>query len=279
MLRRHPVLAFYLAVFALTLLGSWLAFSVFQGSLWMQWVAVFSPALAALVLTAMLEGKDGVAGLLRRLFLWKVHVKWYLTICLLPVLVSFGWAFFNALLDGQGLSGGWNNVAYLGTALTRAGPGLLAMTPLMALLIIGEELGWRGFALQRLLKTRGTVLSSLIVGFFWGIWHLPSALDPSSVLNKAPLLYSLSLFTLGTIVFSFAYTWLWQNTSGSLLVICLFHSFYNVVNTFTAALFPSFYVRFGLYLLVMGMVMLPVWAPRLARSLFTRGVLRADAGM
>jgi hypothetical protein len=266
MIRRHPVLAFYLVVTVLTLFGSWLAFFVFRGSLWVQWIATFSPMLTALVLTALLNGKEGVTELLARLFHWKMHWKWYLAILILPVLVSLGWAFCNTLLNGQGLSAGWSSLVRLSEALLRGGPVLLAITPLMAVLIAGEELGWRGFALERLLKTRGPVISSLIVGFFWGIWHVPSTLDPTSVLNKAPLVYSIPLFTLGTVIFSFVYTWLWQNTHGSLFVICLFHSFYDLLNYFTAALFPSFYVRFWLYLLVMVIILLPVWVVHLARA-------------
>jgi hypothetical protein len=78
------------------------------------------------------------------------------------------------------------------------------------------------------------------------------------------------------VVFSFVYTWLWKNTHGSLLVICLFHSFYDLLNFFTAALFPSFYVRFWLYLLVMVLILLPVWALHLARASST-GFSRTDA--
>jgi uncharacterized protein len=260
MLKRHPVLAFYLITFILTLFGTWLTYSVFPGSLWVQWIAAFFPALAALFLTGLLDGKPGVSKLLARLFRWKVHWKWYLAIFLLPVAFSLGWTFFNTLLDAHSFSAGWGSFASLIQALLQGGPVLLAMTPVMALLITGEELGWRGFALERLLKTRGPVISSLIVGVFWGIWHLPEVLDPTSVLNKAPLSLSIPLFVLGTVVFSFVYTWLWQNTSGSLLVICLFHSFYDLLNFFTAAMYPSFYIRFWLYLLVMGIILLAIWA-------------------
>ena len=106
MLRRHPVRVFYLVTFILSLFGTWLAFFVFQGSLWVQWIGGFSPALASLVLTGLLEGKDGVSMLLARLFRWKVHWKWYLTILLLPVFFSLVWAFFNALLEDRGFSAG-----------------------------------------------------------------------------------------------------------------------------------------------------------------------------
>jgi hypothetical protein len=42
--------------------------------------------------------------------------------------------------------------------------------------------------------------------------------------------------------------------------MCLFHSFYDLLNYFTAAVFPSFYVRFWLYLIVIGIILLPAWA-------------------
>ncbi len=259
MLRRHPVLSFYLVIFSLTILGTLLAFGVFHGSVWVQWIAVCSPAVASLGLTGYLDGRTGVQALLASLFRWKVHWKWYLAVFLLPVLYGLGYVFCAALVDGRGLTAGLADADRWLQALVRGGPGILLMTVLMTALIVGEELGWRGFALDRLLKTRGPLFSSVIVGFFWGIWHFPSALDPTAVLNKAPLPYSFTLFTLGTIVFSFVYTWLWLNTR-SLLLICLFHSFYDMIDYFTAALFPSFYVQFWLYLLVLAVVTPPFWA-------------------
>ncbi len=61
MLRRHPVLTFYLVVFALTLLGVGLAFFVFHGIIWVEWIAACSPALAAIALIALVDDPPGVA--------------------------------------------------------------------------------------------------------------------------------------------------------------------------------------------------------------------------
>ncbi len=267
MLKRHPVVAFYTVTFALSLFGAWLAFFVFNGSLWAQWIAVSSPALASLLLTALIDGKAGLIWLFSRLVRWRFHWKWYLAIFLLPVLFALGFAFCNALVDGAGLAGGWDSLAKLASGFGIAAPGLLLVAAAEAVLVTGEELGWRGFALERLIQGRGkgfraTFMPSVIVGFLWGIWHIPSALDPTAILNKAPLSYSIPLFVLGTIVFSFAYTWLYQNTGGSLLAMCLFHGFYNTLDLFTAVLFPAFYVRFWLYLLVMVVILIPVMAAR-----------------
>ncbi len=273
MLKRRPVLFFYLVVFALAILGAWLAFFVFRGSIWIEWIAACTPAVAAVALTALLDGKPGVAALLARLLRWRVHWKWYLAVFLLSILFDLVYVLLSAVYQGRAEQASADAALWL-QAAWRGAPGMLIMTPLMAVLIAGEELGWRGFALERLLQTRGPVVASLIVGFLWGIWHLPAALDPAMVLNKAPLWYSVPIFTLGTVIFSFVYTWFWMNTRGSLLIACLFHGFYDMLDTFTGMLFPSFYIEFWLYLLGMLLLLLPIWALSKRRR---RTVLRSEA--
>jgi membrane protease YdiL (CAAX protease family) len=92
-------------------------------------------------------------------------------------------------------------------------------------IITGEELGWRGYVLPRLQVRYSALVSSLIVGVIWAIWHIPTFLAPG---NTSPL----ALFMVKIITESVLYTWLYNNTRGSLLLVTLFHTAGNTAGIF-----------------------------------------------
>jgi membrane protease YdiL (CAAX protease family) len=100
------------------------------------------------------------------------------------------------------------------------------------LIQVGEELGWRGFALPRLLVGRSALAASLILGLLWLGWHLPSYTTGaiSAILIPLPL------------ITAFLYTWLYQNTNGSVLIAILFHSMINTVADIFYPLFTGVYL-------------------------------------
>jgi membrane protease YdiL (CAAX protease family) len=133
---------------------------------------------------------------------------------------------------------------------------------MFSVLSAGEEIGWRGFA-QPLLQSRlGWFKGTLVVGLFWGLWHIGAALDPGNVLNRAPLYLSIPLFVLGTIEYSFIYTWLWEKTKGSLLIICFFHGFYDIFNTYASQFFPYVISQYWLQLIAIAFIILWIYGKR-----------------
>ena len=86
-----------------------------------------------------------------------------------------------------------------------------------------EEVGWRGFALSRLQKDYFALGATLLVGILWGLWHLPLFFWKNNPMSHYPFLP----WFLGTLAISFVYTWLYNRSSGSLLVVTLFHVFGN----------------------------------------------------
>lgn len=170
------------------------------------------PTGAALILTALLEGKPGVIRLLKRYIQWRVSLKWYLLILLgCPLLITITASFFSA----PHLQ---NLPAFLWSYLTHL---------LLALMINWEEGGWRGFALPRLQKQSGPLLGTIILGALWGTWHLPLLLIPAQSPIGSTLTFSLllfCLFLLQTTVKSVSFTWLFNNTGGSLLIATLLHA-------------------------------------------------------
>jgi len=247
LLKTHPLLSFYLITFGLSWSVLLIAHFAFNDSLGVQWLGIIFPALTALVLTFALEGKSALEVLIRRLFIWRVHPALYALVLLLPVLWTIGTVMLNHVYAETNT---YNLIVWL-QSLPSSLPALLGLGLLFAVLIAGEEIGWRGYALPRLLSRYGVWKASILVGFFWGLWHIPAALDPTNVLNRAPLHLSIPLFILGTIEYSFIYTWLWQKTGGSLLIVCLFHGFYDVFNSYAASFYPFVITRYWLQLIVL----------------------------
>jgi hypothetical protein len=100
---------------------------------------------------------------------------------------------------------------------------------------LGEEIGWRGFALPKLLESRSALLSSLILGALWAIWHFPYALTQGTFLSEVPLHW----FFINLLALSIIYTWIFNNTNGSLLPVLLFHAAGNTTSNLLPFLPPA----------------------------------------
>jgi uncharacterized protein len=220
-LRNHSLLAYFLLVFGI----SWLL--ELPVTLSQSGIGLFpytlpplltssspgvplGPVGAAFLLTALLEGKPGIIRLLKRYIQWRVSLKWYLLILLgCPLLLTLTVSSFS-IPHFQQLP------AFLGSYLGHV---------LLVVLINWEEVGWRGFALPRLQKQVGPVWGSLILGVLWGMWHLPLLFIPEqSPVGHTITLALLVVFFLAIIAKSVSFTWLFNNTNGSLLIATLFHA-------------------------------------------------------
>jgi len=98
---------------------------------------------------------------------------------------------------------------------------------LIAGLLMGslqEELGWRGFALPRLLRRWGRVRAALVLGVAWACWHVPLYAIEAGGQDRIPL----PVFLVSVVGLSVLYTWFWVLSGGRLLVALLLHSATNV---------------------------------------------------
>ena len=112
---------------------------------------------------------------------------------------------------------------------------------------VQEEFGWRGYALERLQKQWNPFVSSLVLGGIWAIWHLPLFFIEGTGQSKTPFL----LFFIGTFSISIIYTWLYNGTGRSLLIVLLFHAMHNTsYNLFPLTLLPNSNQAF-LYLVIL----------------------------
>jgi membrane protease YdiL (CAAX protease family) len=199
----------------------------------LTWLGSFGAAISALVLTGVSEGRDGLRGLLSRLFIWRVGLKWYLISLLLVPVVGLTIAILYVLLKGLGSelpeAEYWHSTLWQQILIWVAGIWLgVAIAP-------GEELGWRGYALPRLQATVHPLAASILLGLLWGMWHFDGLLSHAA--NEYSLVDVLG-FTAGTISASVIYTWLFNNTRGSVLIASIFHAAYDITVIWVAAILP-----------------------------------------
>src|SRR5439155_13691057 len=101
---------------------------------------------------------------------------------------------------------------------------------------LGEEPGWRGFALPRLQRLYGPLVGSLILGPMWALWHLPIFWIPAW--NYPPTILNIVMFVIAAIAFTVVMTWVFNNTKGSLFIAVLVHTSFDMVLAILNRLFP-----------------------------------------
>jgi membrane protease YdiL (CAAX protease family) len=193
--RHWPITTFYL----LTLAISWPLGLLLPG-----------PSIAAIAMAALIDGRREVGALLRKVAVWRVGVRWYLVALLGPVALLAAAASVNVLAGAQ---------------VVNEGPLVdwLELGTLFGVQVVGvfagawEELGWRGFALPRLLKRVSPLTASLVVGVLWAAWHIPLFLSGELPWADAAALVGLSIL----------FTAVFVRTKQSVLIAFLMHAALN----------------------------------------------------
>jgi membrane protease YdiL (CAAX protease family) len=238
MLRRYPLAAF----FTLAYLGSWIVWlpmllagnnlllpssAVSPGLKFLLTVlAPFAgPTLAAFVMTAALEGRAGMWALLGRYVQWRFGLPWYLVALVGPLLLlmlAVGARYGTDALPPLGEQGLNITAAYLITLVVNLFMGG----------ILGEEPGWRGFALPRLQARYGALTGSIVLAVFWSLWHLPLILTPGGTTWTG----SIALYIVLNIALTVMHTWVFNGTRSSLLSVMLLHA---AINTSARLILPN----------------------------------------
>jgi membrane protease YdiL (CAAX protease family) len=191
------------------------------------------PALAAFVITATESGRTGVRAFLCRFVRWRVGLRWWLLVLggypLLHVLAA---TVFMGTAPLQAVATKWPLffTSYLPTLLLIQGTTQWA-----------EEPGWRGFALPRLQARFGPVPGSLLLGLLHGLWHLPVFTYIGGPVPLGP--FDLPTFALNTALIALmtiVWTWVYNNTGGSILLAVLLHSSFNASGPLIEKLIPAY---------------------------------------
>jgi len=178
-------------------------------------VGVYGPTLSGIVTTLIFDRFSGVINLIKKLILWKIPIKNYLYIILLPLAFVIVGIQLYGLLIGE--IGSFDKMAFLSIP-TILWAGLYAGP-------LGEELGWRGFLLPELQQRFSNFKSAIIIGIVWFIWHLPLFWAPFGTLVSGSPITLLTVLTyfIMLLCLSIIITWLVINSKGSILIAILFH--------------------------------------------------------
>jgi membrane protease YdiL (CAAX protease family) len=181
-------------------------------------LGALSASLAGIVVAAVEGRKGGVRELLGRFLIWRVGIQWWAFALLFMVVPSVAALYLFSLFGGPPVD--WSGLEPLYSVV----PMILMLTIFAG---IGEEFGWRGFAMPRLQARYNALVSSIIIGVLWGLWHIPLFLVEGTTQYNwrldAGLIPAVLGYTVLVIAWSIQYTWVFNNTKGSVLLAAVLH--------------------------------------------------------
>ena len=214
-IRKHPLVSYFVLAFAATwiLVSPLVVIETFPRG-W-HVLGALGPATAALVVTAAVGGRPALAEFAGRILRWRVGAGWFLVSVFSPFLL-----FVLSTIIVRLLGGPWPDLGRLGPE------ELIGFSFLAGLLYgVGEESGWRGFALPRLQSGRSALVATLILTVFWALWHIPFffyRFEFGAVQVVG--------FFVGLLAGAIWLTCLYNSTGGSILMAAAWHTTWNLVN-------------------------------------------------
>ena len=191
----------------------------FWGVILMGWM----PGLAATMVAGVTGGRAAVRNLFARVLIWRVGWPWYLLVIGGTAAIWLSSVLLNPLFGGSGLQVPEVSIELLIVVIIQF---------VLLFLVNSEELVWRGSMLPRLQARSSALQASVLIGAFEGLFHLPLFFKPDS--DQAAT--GLPVFVLGSIAGAIIFSWVFNNTLGSLLLVQLFHIFANTwITLFSAA--------------------------------------------
>jgi membrane protease YdiL (CAAX protease family) len=211
---RHRVGVFLVLAFAL----SWWSWPLTMLNPTSSAMVSFGPIIAAVVVATVAGGRHRLLRLLKAVVRWRVPWPRYLIALAGPFLIV---GVAGALAAALGVVGS----ASLGDAFgwsTWSGVPLLFVTTTLLGGPLFEEVGWRGFLLEELQQRHPVLMSTAVVAVVWAVWHLPLLIsEPTG--QRPPLPFLVSILGQAVVL-----TWIYNTSSGSVLLAILFHGAANV---------------------------------------------------
>lgn len=211
-IKRSPLVAYFVLVFGI----EWLAvllLTPFAPAMIALLIGSWLPNIVGLLVTGIAGGREGLRELFSKVVLWRIGLKWYAVALFVPIAAAF-------LALG------------LYVLMGNTAPGFAPANQLLPIFLVavftgamGEELGWRGTALPLLQSRWNALVSSLVLGVLWGLYHLPSFLLSGLPLNDIPLIP----FMVAALAITVLVSWTFNRTSGSLIPVFLYHFAFNFI--------------------------------------------------
>jgi membrane protease YdiL (CAAX protease family) len=254
-IRRHPLLSYFLLAYIFTwaievpmLLGARGIIDVHL-PMWLEALAAFGPFAAALIVLGLGSGKTGVGKLLASLVKWRVPGFWLIFTVVSPFVVLV--AALSMTGETAKLFSGelWRNLL--------AGEKFIQLVFIGGILRgIGEEPGWRGYALPFLRRRFGPLLATFALFPAWWLWHLPALLTRNEF---QPVQFV--LFGLGILAAAVWCTLLYDATR-SVLMLVLWHALINITRGMALSVSMAAFLAFAKVVVAVAVVIIIYWLLR-----------------
>jgi len=213
--REHRIASFFLPAYALSWTLDAIPKLLGMEPSWGRWIiegflSPLSPGVAAAIV--IWASGESIRSWLRDIFTWRVHPKWYAAAIVIPFAITYAAGVASWVLGGP-----------IDWASFDFDPITIIIGIILGTFIGGgqEEFGWRGFAQPELQERYGGLYAALIVGAFWGLWHLLQFV-PGGFRADWPLELVIAYFV-GIIAFSVLLGWVFNGSKGSVLMAMLMH--------------------------------------------------------
>lgn len=200
-IKRYPQAVFWVIAWSTFFFGYY-EYTLSHNEAWQ--FLILGPFLGGILVTAIADGRAGLKTYFARIARWRVHIKWYAVALFLPFVLRLAALGLTIVSGGKVVANpewGWGDI-------------LFDLIIVFFIIGLGEEPGFRGFALPRLLNGRSALKASLILGVLHAIWHLPLFVTG----DESPII--ILVIMAGAVL----NTWLFNNTNGSVLLAIILHA-------------------------------------------------------
>ena len=258
---RSGLLALLFITFGLSW-GCWIPVVLSEESLpssWVRWLTyagALGPGAAGIALTYLSQDKARDDYWVRVADFSRIRLTW-----LIPILVLYPLATLLALLFDVSVTGIEPHLQTASRLL--AEPSSITVFVIWILLLgpLPEELGWRGYVLDRLQRNWSALTSSLILGLVWAVWHLPLFFVKGSYQHNlefgSPSFWS---YSVTIVALSVLFTWIYNNNARSILAAILFHFVLNFTGSVVQGS-PAAEVSRSILLVAVAAFVVRAWTP------------------
>jgi len=226
--KRNPLIAYFIITFAFswtvyfTLIAAKYGWTDAQIPQSIHYLASFGPTVAALIVTAVTTGREGLKELWGRIIKWRMGWGYAVFAVFSPIVF-----FILSMVIARLVKGEWLDARLLGQANYLPYLGIWVLPLWLITFGYGEEIGWRGFALPRLQRTMSVQRATLTLAVVWSLWHTPAFfyLDTFQSLGGFVIIPG---FLVGVFFGAVLLTWLYNGSGGSILAVAVWHALYDL---------------------------------------------------
>jgi membrane protease YdiL (CAAX protease family) len=206
-IKRHPQITFWGIAWSTSFFGFYMR-ALYPSDLWLFFI--YGSFLGGALVTGIADGREGLKTYFSRIVRWRVGIKWLIIALFTPLVLR---------LIASGLTIATGAKIVENAQLPGLGDAVFGFLFILIVVALGEEPGFRGFALPRLLEGRSALSASLILGVLHTIWHLPLFITGEDAAIPTTL-----------IIISGARlnTWLFNKTNGSVFIAMFLHASVNL---------------------------------------------------